>query len=147
MKLFFFGKSKTNKKVTTNVIWYFRKLRVRVVNDYATHQWHYLKTLKASHRFYRSNQAKKDIGCVNRSNSNNLKIWKPPYLKKNLCVRVVVDYADTGFSIFAIEYLRENENVCKTVFACSYGAKVESFKPKNSQKYRDTVPLIDHHTS
>ena len=29
-----------------------------------------------------------------------------------------------------IEYLRENEKVCKTVFACSYRAQVESFKQK-----------------
>ena len=87
------------------------------------------------------------VFSVHTSNSNNLQIWKPPYLTKKSGVLVVVDYADTGFSIFAIEYLRENENVCKTVFACSYGAKAESFKPKNSQKYRDTVPLIDHHTS
>ena len=30
----------------------------------------------------------------------------------------------------AIEYLGENENFRETVFACSYGAQVESFKPK-----------------
>ena len=41
---------------------------------------------------------------------------------------VVVDYAYDGFFIFAIEYLRENEKVRETVFACSYGAQVESFK-------------------
>ena len=40
------------------------------------------------------------------------------------------DYADTGFFIFVIECLHENEIVRKTVFAYSYGAKVESFKPK-----------------
>ena len=40
------------------------------------------------------------------------------------------------------EYLRENEKVRETVFACSYGAQVESFKQKkNGQKSRDTVPL------
>ena len=38
------------------------------------------------------------------------------YLKKNLGVRVVIDYANTGFLNFAIEYLR------KTVVAYSYGA-------------------------
>ena len=32
-KLFYFGKS--NKKSNKNVIWYFRKLGVRVVNNYA----------------------------------------------------------------------------------------------------------------
>ena len=35
------------------------------------------------------------------------------------------DCADTQFSSFAIEYLRENETFRKTVFACSYGAQVE----------------------
>ena len=40
------------------------------------------------------------------------------------------------------EYLRENENVRETVFACSYRAQVESFKQKKGQKSRDTVPLI-----
>ena len=39
------------------------------------------------------------------------------------------------------EYLRENKKVRETVFACSYGAQVESFKQKNGQKSRDTVPL------
>ena len=39
------------------------------------------------------------------------------------------------------EYLRENEKVCETVFACSYGAQVESFKQKKGQQSRDTVPL------
>ena len=65
---------------------------------------------------------KKVFGCVYTSNSNNLIIWKPPYLKKNSGVHVVIDYSDTGFSIFAIEYLRENEKVRETVFDCSYEA-------------------------
>ena len=34
---------------------------------------------------------------------------------------IVADYAYTRFSNFAIEYLRENEKVRKTVFACSCG--------------------------
>ena len=76
---------------------------------------------------------------MDTSNSNDLKIWKPPYLKKNLGVRVVLDYADTGFSNFAIKYLRENEKVRETVFACSYGAQVESFKQIKFIKSRDTV--------
>ena len=37
---------------------------------------------------------------------------------------------DTGFLIFAIKYLRENEKVRKTVFACLYGAQVKSVKQK-----------------
>ena len=37
------------------------------------------------------------------------------------------------------EYLRKNKKVRETVFAC--GAQVESFKQKNCQNSRDTVPL------
>ena len=37
---------------------------------------------------------------------------------------------DTQFSNFVTEYLRENEKVCATVFACSYGAHVKSFRRK-----------------
>ena len=56
-------------------------------------------------------------------NSNNLKIWKPSYLQKSLGVRIVVENADTGFSNFAIEYLRKNEKFAKPfLFAYSYGA-------------------------
>ena len=35
-------------------------------------------------------------GCVYKPNSNNLKIWKCLYLKKNLHVRVVIDNVDPG---------------------------------------------------
>ena len=41
-----------------------------------------------------------------------------------------------------MEYLRENEKVRETVFACSYGAQVEYFKQKNGQKSRETVPRM-----
>ena len=47
-------------------------------------------------------------GCVYKPNSNNLKIWKPLYLKKNVHVPIFVDYTDM---YFAIEYLREDEKV------------------------------------
>ena len=52
------------------------------------------------------------------------------------CSPVVLDYGDTRFSNFKIEYLCET--FCETVFACSYGAQVESFKLKNGLKSRDT---------
>ena len=42
---------------------------------------------------------------------------KTAYLTKKLCVFVVNAYADTGFSIFAIEYLHENEKVYETAFS------------------------------
>ena len=71
---------------------------------------------------------KKVLGCVYTLNSNNLKIYKPSYVKNKLYVHVV--NPDARFSNFANEYLRENEKVCKTVFDCSYGAQVESFKEK-----------------
>ena len=42
----------------------------------------------------------------------------------------------------AIKYLCKNEKVCETIFACSHGAQVESFKQKNNgRKSRDIVPL------
>ena len=50
-------------------------------------------------------------------------------------VRIVVD--------FIIKYLRENEKVRETIFACSYGAQVESFKQKIGQNFCDTVPFND----
>ena len=67
--------------------------------------------------------------CIYTPNSNNLKIWNH-YLKKNLRVRVVSDNAYTRFSNFAIEYLREDKQVRETVFVCSYGAQVKSYKQK-----------------
>ena len=73
---------------------------------------------------------KKVLGCVSTSNSNRLKTWKPSYRKKKMCVRVVNEYADTRFSNFAIEYVRENEKVRDNVLVCLYGAKVKSFKQK-----------------
>ena len=45
-------------------------------------------------------------------------------------VCVVVDYTDKRFLNFAIEYQSKNEKVCKSVFACSYGAQIESFSGK-----------------
>ena len=52
-----------------------------------------------------------------------------------------VDYAETRFSNFASKYLRKNEKVRETVFACSCGAQVEYFMQKKLLKSRDTVPL------
>ena len=62
--------------------------------------------------------------------------------EKNVRVCVVIDYADTQLLNFAIKYLLENEKVCETIFACSYGAQVESVMQNNSgRKSRDTVPI------
>ena len=80
--------------------------------------------------------------CVYKPNRKNLKIRKYLYLKKNLRLCLILDYSDTQFSNFAIEYLREKERVRETVFACSYGAQVESYKQKNRRKSRDTVPAL-----
>ena len=68
-----------------------------------------------------------------QTHSNNFKIWKRLYRKKNLGVGVVVDYTDIRFSNFEIEYLRENKQVRATVFACSHGAQSKYFKPKNGR--------------
>ena len=51
---------------------------------------------------------KKVLGCVYKPNSNHFKIRKRPYLKKNLCGLVAVDYEDTQFSSSEIENLWEN---------------------------------------
>ena len=52
-----------------------------------------------------------------------------------------VDYTDTRFSTFANEHLRENEKVHKTVFACSYGAQVESIQQKINVENLVTLSL------
>ena len=84
---------------------------------------------------------KKVFRCVCTSNRNNLKILKSPSLLKKLCVRVVVDYADTRFSNFAIEYLRENEKFCETFLSIHMGPRSNLYSPKNGQKSRDPVTL------
>ena len=96
-----------------------REKSVRVVVDCADTFWKLWRLLTDFKGTIRQKQV---FGCVYTSNSNNLNIWKLPYLEKNSGVRVVVDYADTRFSNFAIEYFRENEKVRETVFACSYWA-------------------------
>ena len=53
----------------------------------------------------------------------------------------IVENVDTRFSNFAIEYLRENETFYETVFACSFGAQVESLKPKKMVKNLVTLSL------
>ena len=75
---------------------------------------------------------KKIPRCVSKPNSNNLKMCKHLYLKKNLHVHVV--HVDMQFSNFTIEYLFENEKVRETVFACSYVAQVESWNKKKLSK-------------
>ena len=51
---------------------------------------------------------------------------------------VVNDNADMQFLNFAIEYFCKSKNVHETVFVCSYGAQVESFKQK---KVKNLVTL------
>ena len=45
------------------------------------------------------------------------------------------------FFSFAIKYHRENEKDRKTVYVCSCGAQVESFKQKKAKKSGDTATL------
>ena len=66
-------------------------LGVRVVNDYADT---FGKLRRFLTDFKWTISQNKVFKCVYTSNSNNLKIWKSPYLKKKSGVRVVVDYAD-----------------------------------------------------
>ena len=81
---------------------------------------------------------KKVLGCVYKPNSNNLKTWKSRVL-------IVVDYADTRFSNFAIEYLRKNKTKslqnCFCLFNVHIGPKSNLFRQKNGRQSSDTVPL------
>ena len=50
--------------------------------------------------------------------------------------------AESNFSNFKFEYLRENEFLSKTILACLSGAQVGSIHEKNSsRKSRDTASL------
>ena len=48
------------------------------------------------------------------------------YLRRKFCVPVVVDYTEPQISNFVIEYLRDDEKVCKPVLAYLFGAPVLS---------------------
>ena len=53
--------------------------------------------------------------------------------------------AESNFSNFKIEYLRENEFLRKTILACLSGAQMGSIHEKNrGRKSRDTAPLKGH---
>ena len=62
--------------------------------------------------------------------------------KEKLCVRVLVDYADTRFSNFVNEYLRENKKVRETVLLFIWGPG-RILSNEGGQKSRDTVPLTN----
>ena len=50
--------------------------------------------------------------------------------------------AESNFSNFKFEYLRENEFLRKTILACLSGAQMGSINEKNrGRKSRDTAPL------
>ena len=59
-----------------------------------------------------------------------LTLEKGGYLRQKFHVSVINEYDGSLILKFAIEYLRGNEKVRETVFFCSYGAQVESFKQK-----------------
>ena len=108
---------------------------------------HFQKTLKVSHRFYRNIQLKKVLGCVYKLQSlycsNNLKIRKCPYLKKNLRVCLVNDYADTQFSNFTIEYLGKKRKMFAEPFLPVHmGSRSNLSSKKNCRKSRVTVPTL-----
>ena len=62
-------------------------------------------------------------------------------LKKKLRVHVIVDYADTQLSNFAIEFLRENEKFAQLFLPVDMGPRSNLLRKENSRKYRNTVPL------
>ena len=120
------------KMVSQNILFlrrYSRKTYVHEVIDYADTD-KITPTLSKNYEgrlptdFKGTLRWKKIPRCVSKPNSNNLKMCKHLYLKKNLHVHVV--HVDIQFSNFTIEYLFENEKVRETVFACSYVAQVES---------------------
>ena len=68
-----------------------------------------------------------------RSKGQCHEIFDLSYQKNSTCApyeifRVNVDYADTRFSNFKIEYFHENEKALKTGLTCLYVAHVESFE-------------------
>ena len=65
------------------------------INDYVDTFWKLWRLLTD---FKGTSRQKKLIGCVYTFNSNNLKIWKLLYLKKNMGVHVVGDYAGDRIS-------------------------------------------------
>ena len=81
---------------------------------------------------------KKVFRCVYTSNSNNFKISKSLSLKKKSGVRVFVDYADSRFLNFAIEYLLLCMYCLFIWGPCQPNKKI-------GRKSRDTVPLSKWH--
>ena len=79
--------------------------------------------------------------CLYTSNSNNLKIWKPPFPKKNPGVCVVVDYADTGFLSLRSNIFAKTKKFAKSILPVHMGPSSILLSQKNGQKSRDTVPL------
>ena len=61
------------------------------------------------------------------------------YLRLDFRVHVVVDYAN--FELCDPISSQKRIKVCETVFACSYGAQVKSFKPKQIVEHLMTLPL------
>ena len=49
-------------------------------------------------------------------------------IHRQIYAYAAVDYVDTRISNYAIEYLRENENIRDYFWACSLGTKKEYFK-------------------
>ena len=73
------------------------------------------------------------LGCVYTLKSSNLKIWKPPYLKKKLNVCVVNNYTlvhkHVIFEFCSRISLQSRKNSWNR-FRLSFGTQVESFKQK-----------------
>ena len=70
--------------------------------------WTLFENFEGFSQILKEQSGKKDIWMGLQIQQQQFKHFKPLYRKKNLGVRVVVDYADTGFFSFVIENLREN---------------------------------------
>ena len=112
-----------------------REHDVSVVVDYADMTMtmyvlcgHYWKNFEGFSQILQEQSGEKRYsGVFTHPKAIILKIWKPAYLKKIFCM---------WFSNFAIKtnIFQKNEKVRKTVFDCSFGAQVESFKQKKRSK-------------
>ena len=66
---------------------------------------------------------------------------KITYLKKELCVCTVVEYADMRISNFAIEYLCKTKMFAKPFWPVPMGPRSNLLSKKNGKNSRDTTTL------
>ena len=98
------------------------------INDYVDTFWKLWRLLTD---FKGTLRQKKVFGCVYTSNGNNLKIWKPPYLKN--------DFLSLWSNIFV-----KTKKFPKLFWPVHMGPRSNLLSKQNGQKSRDTVPFRVH---